>query len=95
LFTADSPTAAHWRPVDGFQELDMPRPPEPDDPTVLVVAGGLTNRADWWSTTLTLPPPPPGQVQRLLVVEHDQQHSEVDDTGPGSRRIVHVGTIDL
>ena len=94
LFTAESPTAQHWRPVEGFADVDLPRPQRQPD-AEFVVPTGLTATVDWWSAKLTLPAAEPGQVQRLLVVERDQLHSEVDDTGPGSTRILHVGTIDL
>jgi hypothetical protein len=50
---------------------------------------------DWWTTTLNLPDPPPGTVHRLVIIERDVRHSTIDDVGPGSSRVVHVGTLDL
>ncbi len=95
LFTAESPMAQHWRPVEGFADVDLPRPQRQPDLTAIVIPTGLTDTVDFWSATLTLPAAEPGQVQRLLVVERDQLRSQIDDEGAGSTRIVHVGTIDL
>ena len=31
----------------------------------------------------------------VALVERDQMHSPGNDTGPGSQRVVYVGTLDL
>jgi hypothetical protein len=68
-----------WRPIPGSQEVDLVRHPA----------------LPLWSAKLPLNSAPPGELTRVLVVERDQMRSRGNDTGPGSKRIVYVGTIDM
>ena len=48
-----------------------------------------------WVGDLPVPGSQAGRVLRLVVIERDQAHSEINDTGAGAKRIVYVGTLDL